>query len=457
MTGTPAVGAPKRAVRRRALGLVVCAVVLIAGLISARAAAVSIQEGKVALEPGEVRTVHVQTSWGLPFRDTLSWSILPSWLGTMDERGGFHAGDLSGSGTLTARFGPASAEIPLTVTCPKLAEVEGVRFDVSCGRTADVYVDVSAYGGAERASEEVEREADRVSSDLQIATDRRLRVYYLGSTQGFGAAISWLGRGFSSGPKVRESDAVYLDLEDVIAIDQSQSSSMQTAEALRHELVHRFFRQLVGYANVDKIPTWLNEGRAFLEESELVGWRRTEARVVSASSAHLGRLPSLTTLSDLGDWNARTGLDHLYQYYAAAQAAQFLIDDITVPGVLRALKIVSTGASFANALAQAVPDFDYNAFGRRFSDRVAALLPSYPGITVAPGSPDGVGSTVIAYGLTPNAPATITTTGPLERVAIGRVDPYGIYVKYLGADWPVGEYRVTLESEGHRFEVTATR
>lgn len=47
--------------------------------------------------------------------------------------------------------------------------------------------------------------------------------------------------------------------------------------------------------------------------------------------------------------------------------------------------------------------------------------------------------------------------GPLERVSSGKVDPYGIYVKYLGAEWPVGAYRVTLESEGHLFEVTATR
>jgi hypothetical protein len=30
-------------------------------------------------------------------------------------------------------------------------------------------------------------------------------------------------------------------------------------------------------------------------------------------------------------------------------------------------------------------------------------------------------------------------------------------VKYLGADWPPGEYRVTLDTEGRRFEVTATR
>jgi hypothetical protein len=212
----------------------------------------------------------------------------------------------------------------------------------------------------------------------------------------------------------------------------------------------------VGYTNVAKIPTWLNEGLAFLEESE-PGWLRTEARVVSASSAHLGKLPSLATLSDLDQWNDRTGLDHLYQYYAAAQAAQLLIDDITLPGVVRVLKIVGTGASFPKALAQAVPDFNYNAFGNRLSDRVAALVPAYPGITVAPGSADGTGVTVIAYGLTPNAPATIATKGPLERVATGRVDPYGIYVKYLGAEWPAGEYRVTLETEGRRFEVTATR
>src|SRR4029079_10338102 len=190
-------------------------------------------------------------------------------------------------------------------------------------------------------------------------------------------------------------------LEDIIAIDQSQTSITQTAQAVRHELTHHFLRQLVGYTNVAKIPTWLNEGLAFLEEAER-GWLRTEARLVSASSAHFGRLPSLATLSDLGTWNDRTGLDHLYQYYAAGQAAQFLIDDITLPGLLQVLKIVSTGVSFPRALTQAVPAFDFNAFGSRFSDRVAALVSTYPGITVAQGSADGTGITVIAYGLTPS-------------------------------------------------------
>ena len=354
--------------RRRAIGVVLVVLVIVAGLVSARAAAVTIGEDRIALEPGEILAVHAQTSWGLPFRDALTWSTRPSGLGTMDERGGFHAGEMSGAGTLTARFGSASAEIPVTVRCPKTALIEGVRFDVSCGPVADVYVDVNASGGAEHARVEVEREADRVSRDLQIVAERRFRVYYVGSTSAFSTTVQWLGRGFSTGPLVRESDAAYLDLEDIIAIDQSQTSITQTAQALRHELTHRFLRQFVGYTNVAKIPTWLNEGLAFLEESE-PGWLRTEARVVSASSAHLGKLPSLATLSDLDQWNDRTGLDHLYQYYAAAQAAQLVIDDITLAGVLRVLKIVSSGVSFPKALAQAVPDFDYTAFGSRLSDR----------------------------------------------------------------------------------------
>src|SRR5258706_629384 len=442
--------------RRRVIGVTLVVLILVAGLVSSRAATVTIQEGRIALEPGEIVSIHAQTSWGLPFRDALSWSVVPSALGTMDERGGFHAGEISGPGTLTARFGSSSAEIPVSVTCPKAALIQGVRFDVSCGRIADVYVDVTAAGGAEHARAEVEREADRVSRELQIVADRRFRVYYVGSTRGFSTTVAWLGRGFSTGPQVNESDAAYLDLEDIIAIDQSQTSITQTAQALRHELSHRFLRQLVGYTNVAKIPTWLNEGLAFLEEAE-PGWLRTEARLVSASSAHFGKLPSLATLSDLDTWNARSGLDHLYQYYAAAQAAQFLIDDITLPGLLQVLKIVGTGMSFPKALAQAVPTFDFNAFGSSFSDRVAALVSVYPGIAVAPGSADGTGITVIAYGLTPSLPATISTKGPLERLAAGRVDPYGIYVKYLGAEWPAGEYRVTLETEGRQFEVTATR
>jgi len=444
---------------KRALSLIVSAAVLVTVVVAAlevARATVTFQEGSLALAPGEVQTLNARTPFGIPFRNGLSWSVDPSWLGKMDERGGFHAGEVSGSGTVTARFGPASAQVAVTVTCPKLADIQGIRFEVSCGRAADVYVDTNARGGADRAREEVERESDRVSRDLQITSDLRFRVYYLGSTRAFTSAVSWLGRGFTSGPTVRETEAVYLDLPDFIAIDQSQMAQLQTANALRHELVHRSLRHFVGYANIDEVPSWLNEGWAFLEESES-GRLYTEARVASASGALFGRLPSLDSLSDLSDWNSRTGLDHIYQYYISLQATQFLIDDLTLPGLLRALKIVGEGEPFKTALTQAVPEFDYNAFTRRFSDRVKALVQEYPGIIAAPGSPDGTGSTVIAYGLRPGAPVTVTTTGAQERVFSGNVDAYGVYVKYLGMEWPVGQYRVTIEAEGRRLVVTATR
>jgi hypothetical protein len=444
---------------KRALSLLasaaILATVVVAGLQVARAT-VTFQEGSLALSPGETRTLNANTPFGVPFRNGLSWLVEPSWLGKMDERGGFHAGGVSGSGTVTARLGPASAQIPVTVTCPKLAVIEGIRFDVACGRAADVYVDVDANGGAERAREEVERETDRVSRDLQISSDLRFRVYYLGSTRAFTTAVSWLGRGFTSGPTVRETEAVYLDLPDFIAIDQSQMAQFQTANALRHELVHRSLRHFVGYANIDEVPSWLNEGWAFLEESES-GRLYTEARVASASAAFFGRLPTLDALSELGDWNSRTGLDHIYQYYISLQATQFLIDDMTLPGLLRALKIVGEGEPFTTALTQAVPAFDYSSFSRRFSDRVKALVQEYPGIVAARGSPDGFGSTVIAYGLRPGVAVTVTTTGPLERAFSGNADAYGVYVKYLGMEWPVGEYRLSIEAEGRRLQVTATR
>jgi hypothetical protein len=444
---------------KRALGLIVSAVVVATVVVAAlevTRATVTFQEDSLALAPGEVRTLSARTPFGVPFRRGLSWSVDPSWLGKMDERGGFHAGEVSGSGTVTARFANASARVPVTVTCPRLAEIQGIRFDVSCGRAADVYVDTSAHGGVERAREEVERESDRVSRDLQITSDLRFRVYYLGSTQAFRSAVSWLGRGFSQGPTVRETEAVYLDLPDFIAIDQSQMAQFQTANALRHELVHRSLRHFVGYANIHEVPSWLNEGWAFLEESES-GRLSTEARVASASGAFFGKLPPLDSLSDLSDWNSRTGLDHVYQYYISLQATRFLIEDMTLPGLLRALKMVGEGEPFKTALTQALPGFSYDSFVRRFSDRVRALVTEYPGIVSAPGSPDGMGSTVIAYGLRPGTAVTVTTTGPLERTFSGNADAYGVYVKYFGMEWPVGEYRVTVEAEGRRLQVNATR
>lgn len=446
---------------QRVLGISLAITLLVGGGIAAREftrpASVTVDEQRIAVEPGGASSIHAHASGGLPFGDGLHWRIVPSWLGTMTENGDFRAGALTGSGTVTAQFGSGRAEVAVTVTCPKEAQVSGVRFAVACGRNADVYVDVIAYGGAPAMAASVDRDADRVARDLGIPIERRFRVYYLGSQQGFAAVVPELGRSFTAAPGVFEAEAVYIDLADAIAIDQTQDPLMQTEGALRHELVHRFIRQAVGYANVDEIPSWLNEGWAFVEESSQTGRLKMEARLVSASMAHTGKLPSLRSLTSQYEWNDRTGLIGLYQYYAAAQATQFLIDDITLAGLHRILKRVRDGESFADAFAHAVPSVNFGDFQDRFSERVAALVETYPGMVAAPGTPYGPGTTVIAYGLTPNASATLKAIGPIERKVIDDVDAYGVFVEYIGAEFPVGDYQVILETAGRTLQVAARR
>jgi hypothetical protein len=416
-----------------------------------------VEEQEITLEPGQARTIHAIASGGLPFTNGLSWQIVPSGLGTINERGDFRAGAVTGSGKVTARFGAASADVKVKVTCPTRAEVAGVRFDVACGRSADVYVDVTASGGAASALAAVERNAGQVSRDLQFPIDRRFRVYVFASTPGFGAAVSVLDRSFSSGTTLVEGAALYIDVVDIIAIDQSSVPDPQTDAVMRHELVHRFLRQYVGYANIGEIPTWLNEGWATLEEFGASTWLGTEVRYVSASMAHVGKLPSLSALTDLRDWNYRTGLDAFYQYYVAAQATQFLIEDITLPRLREILNRVRDGDSFAAAFSRVAGNVAYATFEKRFEGRVAALAQTYPGIAVTRGSPRGAGSTIVVYGLTPNASATITLTGPMDGASSRTIDPYGVAVKYLGPEYAAGAYVVTLESEGSRLSVTATR
>ena len=443
---------------RKIVGVALAIAFLAGGVVVAREltrpASVTIEEPSITLEPGEMRSIHASRSGGSPFSDALSWRILPAGLGTINERGEFRAGAVSGKGTVSARSGSASANVPITITCPKQAQLRGVRFDVACGRLADVYVDVAAYGGAASAATAVDRDASTVSSDLSIPPERRFRVYYFGTSQGFAAAVPELGRDFTSGGIGFEGGAVYFDAADAIAIDQSADPQMQTTGALRHELVHRFLRQFVGYANVNEIPTWLNEGWAFVEESSQKNWLRMEARLVSASMAHLGKLPSLRTLTSLGDWNDRTGIESLYQYYAAAQAAQFLIDDAKLAGMHRLLLRVRDGSSFAEAFAYAVPGLGYADFQDRFNDRVAALVQTYPGMVAVSGAPNGSGGTVIVYGLNPSASATVTAAGPIERELSTTIDPYGVYVKYIGREFPPGDYIVTFETAGQHLSVT---
>jgi hypothetical protein len=420
-----------------------------------RPAAVTLEEYGIILEPGATRSIRAHTSGGLPFGDGMSWRIEPSWLGTISENGDFHAGVVSASGSVTARFGSASAETPVTIACPKEARVQGIRFDVSCGRNADVYVDVSTYGGAPAAAAAVDRYADQISRDLEIRNERRFRVYFFGTRQGFIAGVSELGREFTSAPTDPGTDALYIDVVDAIAIDRSADLLMDTQGPLRHELVHRFLRHYVGYANIDEIPMWLNEGWAFLEESDPASRFRTEARLVSASMARLGKLPSLRSLTSMREWNRRTGIDGLYQYYAAAQATQFMIDDIKPAGLHRILKRLRTGDSWDEALSRGAPELDFEDFEDRFSTRVAALVQTYPGAVAVSGTPYGPGTTVIAYGLGPSAFATIKAKGPVERKLTGKVDAYGVFVQYMGGEFPTGDYVLTFETEDKLLTVSA--
>lgn len=421
-------------------------------------AAISVEEFTINVEPGQSRELHVVTSGGLPFASALRWVISPSSLGTIDGRGVFRAGVVTGEGTLTGEFGSARREIAVTVACPKHAELSGVRFSVSCGRYSDVYVDLTAAAEAYDARVVADSLAQRVARDLDLllSLQRKFRVYYFGSTNAYVAGVSELGRTFVSGPTALESTGMYLADGDVIVIDRSQYSDDAVGNVLAHELVHRFIRQFVG-ANIDSIPAWLNEGWATVEEMSMGGWLRTEALYVSASMAHAGLLPSLATLTYQDDWNSRTGLDGLYQYYAASQAVQFLIADIKVRGVVEILKRVRDGDTFDTALAR-VKGFEYGVFRNRLSDRVAAQVASYPGLATSAGSPGGStkGSTIIGYGFMPNALVKLTLDGPTHREAELNVDPYGVVVRYLSPDLPAGRYTVLLEGDGRRFTGSAT-
>jgi hypothetical protein len=233
---------------RRVLGIAL-GIGLLAGAFTiareiTRPAAVAIEEQTLKLEPGEVRAVHATVAGGMPLRERLSWHMEPSWLGTIDERGNFRAGSVSGSGKLTADFGNAHAQVAVTVTCPKERAVAGVQFAVSCGRSADVYLDVAAPGTAALALASVERNGGLVSSHLHISIDKSFRVYIFGSTPDYMNSISELGREFSSGPTAFESDGLYIDVVDIIALDRSHVSDASLDAVLRHELTHRMLRQI---------------------------------------------------------------------------------------------------------------------------------------------------------------------------------------------------------------------
>jgi hypothetical protein len=165
-------------------------------------------------------------------------------------------------------------------------------------------------------------------------------------------------------------------------------------------------------------------------------------------------LLTLGQMTDINQWHSRSSPLAYYQYFAASQGVLFLRQDLGLAGEVRILDLMGQGQSFDAAYAT-VSGQPFANFANTYVARVRGLAPTYPAIATTTDTVEGGGLTIMAYGLPPNAPITlsISSLGSTSHTA----DAYGAYITYLGSAFPLGSYTITVSWSGGTVTATAAK
>jgi hypothetical protein len=132
---------------------------------------------------------------------------------------------------------------------------------------------------------------------------------------------------------------------------------------------------------------------------------------------------------------------------------QVLRNDVGLGAQLQILALIGAGRTFEESYG-AVTGRQWADFAASVPARLRALAVS-PGIAFAPDSTAGSGAngpTFIIYGYAPNATVTLSITGAATGFTNSSrsqvLDEFGVYLSWLGTNWPADTYTFTLTSSG---------
>jgi len=395
-----------------------------------------------------------------PMNLAVSWSVMPSTLGTVSGAGLFAAAE-SGAGvaTVTATFGGLSASAAITVAERPTATVGGITFQIDGTGAADVYTEIGITGAAASTiASQVDTDVAQIQSDYGRAYDSRSRLYIFASTPSYTNGLQTIfGYDPSLAQTLSTSAGIYSTGLDAVAIDWSKVSADVPLGAARHELTHRMEHQIAGFVD---LPAWFNEGNARGEEYTITGNLHSAVlgRYDAASMAATGTLLSLADMTSQTAWNARPGQAGTYQYYEAAELVRLIRDRVSAAGVIRILELMGAGEAFEAAYADVAAE-SFATFAASYPARLRAVAPSYPGITTAPDTVAGPGLSIVFYGFAPGSQMTYTVTGPGASSAprTVAVSAYGTASTYLDQQWPAGTYSVTATYAGGSVSATGVK
>ncbi len=414
-----------------------------------------------SVEPGATQqfAASARDQFGAPLAgQTFAWAVTPATLGTVGAGGVFTASASgSGSGTVTATAGTLSSSAVVKVTLPTTQTVGGIAFQISSQGTTDVYAEatISATDQAAVAAA-ADTDVARVQTDFSRAYTKRPKIYVFATTASYTQGLqSVLGL---TGPEAQaagaESDGLFRSNLVAIAANWAKITQSKPILTIRHELTHMMEYQIVTTVSV---PAWFNEGTARLEEYTVPAsdYRANEGRYGAASMAATGGLFSMSDLTSLTTWNARTGTPAVYQYYQAARMVQLIRDDVGQAGSVRIFDLMGQGQAFEQAYL-AVSGQALATFSGSFAARLRALAPAYPGIATANDTVVGPGLSIHLYGFTPGSSVTISISGPGRSTSTKTVNEYGVYKTYLDSSWPAGTYSITATGSNGTATVSAT-
>lgn len=222
-----------------------------------------------------------------------------------------------------------------------------------------------------------------------------------------------------------------------VAANWALLAGRNPALTLTHELTHTMVGQFDHTG--ERVPGWLNEGLAMLQELSVEGtdWLAAEIRYTTFSMAHTGTLLSFLRLRSQATYRTDPALTR-GAYMQSAQAAMYLVEDIGRDGLLKILADVRDGETVKVAYLTHTGKKEYD-FEDRFPERARALG-SGPGLVTTAGAARGNGPTLLAYGFPPStAMAVRLQAGRQTWDSSGTTTPFGTYQLALDTV-PVGQF-----------------
>lgn len=336
---------------------------------------------------------------------------------------------------------PSATSSPAPSVSPRPSPVAPAGFTVSTGVRVDVFAE-AAVGeeGVRRIQAAADSSADRIERDYRRAFAHRPTVYVFASEESLRTGLVELW-GYPAAAAQTSAAYTGLALRDwIVALNWAKVSRQGGLAPVAHELAHTMISQFD--PQLRRVPGWLNEGLARLQELTVDGtaWRAAEVRYTTASMAQTGTLFPFGGLAGATFLSKTESPGVTAAYAQSAQATQFVIDDVGRDGLLRILALITEGQSFQVAYLTVTGKKQYD-FESTFAERALALAPT-PGIISAPDAPFGAGPVLILYGFPPSTEAAVSLQAGRRWDSAGTTSQYGTYVVNLDK-LPAAQYAVT--------------